>query len=88
MIISNYKLGKLKRLLLDKTGCGIQHNGWTCGSCFFHLNLDTDRDDEELWRSVLAVRGDYTNGKYFYIEPDKIKDNIDHLMSILEKAVV
>ena len=28
---------KLKRVLAEETGCTIQHNGWTCGSCFYPL---------------------------------------------------
>ena len=73
----------LKEKLLDATGCGVQHDGWCCNTCFFHLDLNTDKDVEELWQSVLAIRGDYINGEYFYIEPETIHSNVKHLIEIL-----
>ena len=82
MITDNDKR-KLKKLLVNKTGCDIQHNGWPCNSCFHAMDLVTDKDIHDLWESTLVVRGDYINGEYFYIEPATIRDNIKHLIEIL-----
>ena len=46
---------QFKKLLSNKTHCAIQHNGWTCGTCFFALSKKlTNRD----WQSLLLYRGD------------------------------
>ena len=49
-----------KKKLKEKTNCGIQHNGWTCGTCFFSLNK---KGKEKLtnadWQALLLYRGDY-----------------------------
>lgn len=43
-------------------GCDIQHDGWTCGTCFFEM-MDSieipEKLQEGLWHIVLSVRGDY-----------------------------
>ena len=46
-----------KSLLARKTGCKIQYNGWTCGTCFFTISKKLNN---EHWRAVLYYRGDYT----------------------------
>lgn len=54
-----------KALLRRKTGCAIQHDGWSCNSCFHSMELDIGNDRlHEMWQSVLAYRGDY-NGFVF-----------------------
>ena len=42
---------KLKKALMQETGCAIQHNGWTCGSCFFPLadELNLKEDSHMYW---------------------------------------
>ena len=45
--------------LARKTGCTIQHTGWTCNSCFHALKLRLKEDIHEYWLAVLAYRGDY-----------------------------
>tara|TARA_Y100001970_G_scaffold227282_1_gene281182 strand:+ start:274 stop:528 length:255 start_codon:yes stop_codon:yes gene_type:complete len=52
---------KLKRALINETGCGIQHDGWTCGSCFYPLadELNLKEDSHMYWQAVLHKRGDY-----------------------------
>lgn len=46
------------------TGCGGQHDGWSCNSCF-HTTIDLDygkelkEDVHDYWEAVLAFRGDY-----------------------------
>ena len=53
---------KLKELLGIATGCTIQHDGWTCGTCFYpaidELNL-SEEDSHLYWLTVLFFRGDY-----------------------------
>ena len=48
---------KFKKQLELKTGCRIQYNGWTCGTCFFAISKTLNNDD---WRSLLFYRGDNT----------------------------
>ena len=54
---------KLKRTLAEETGCTIQHNGWTCGSCFYPLadELNLKEDSHKYWQAVLHFRGDYND---------------------------
>lgn len=47
---------ELKFELLKKTGCSIQHTGWTCGTCFYALSKDFTNSD---WQTILFIRGDY-----------------------------
>ena len=39
-----------------ETMCTIQHDGWTCGSCFFTISEELDNSD---WQNILLLRGDY-----------------------------
>ena len=48
---------EFKKKLKEKTSCSIQHNGWTCGSCFFTISKKLNN---EHWRAVLHYRGDYS----------------------------
>lgn len=48
---------KFKKQLKLKTGCSVQHNGWTCGTCFFAIS---ERLSNRDWRAVLYYRGDYS----------------------------
>jgi len=56
---------KFKEKLREKTMCSIQHNGWTCGTCFFALS---EKLTNAHWRAVLHYRGDYPKEE---IEADK-----------------
>lgn len=47
---------ELKEILHDKTSCRLQHDGWTCGTCFYSLSKRFTNKD---WQTVLFVRGDY-----------------------------
>jgi hypothetical protein len=49
---------KLKDALLKATGCGIQHDGWCCGTCFFAIDEDDGLTNKD-WQTVLLIRGDY-----------------------------
>jgi hypothetical protein len=46
----------LKKALRNATHCTLQHDGWTCGSCFFAISNKLTNAD---WQSVLLKRGDY-----------------------------
>lgn len=46
----------MKKALKAKTGCAIQHTGWTCGTCFFSMSKELDNAD---WQALLVFRGDY-----------------------------
>jgi len=48
---------EFKKKLKEKTSCSIQHNGWTCGTCFFTIGKTLTN---EHWRGVLHYRGDYS----------------------------
>jgi len=49
----------LKKKLEDYLGCTLQHDGWSCNSCFHGLKLNLKEDIHEYWLAVLAIRGDY-----------------------------
>ena len=54
-------ISRLQRKVLDFTGCQIQHDGWSCNSCFHSLDgeLKLKKDIHEYWLAVLFYRGDY-----------------------------
>lgn len=49
---------EFKEKLLEKTMCSIQHDGWTCGTCFFSLS---ETLTNLHWRVILNFRGDYSD---------------------------
>ena len=75
----------LKRKLGDLTNCGIQHNGWTCGTCFGAAmrDLKVQRDKRHLyWQSLLVYRGDYKPDTMDYPELT-LKQGIKELKGVL-----
>ena len=44
------------RKLRKATGCTVQHDGWTCGTCFYAID---DKLTNKDWQTVLYIRGDY-----------------------------
>jgi len=54
----------LLRIARDGTGCGIQHNGSPCNTCFHSWAEDEldlhPRLSHALWLINLSLRGDYT----------------------------
>jgi len=60
---------KLKRALRKATSCGIQHDGWTCGTCFFNMSKTLTNQD---WQAVLLKRGDNKRK-----ELDNLPDDIE-----------
>jgi hypothetical protein len=63
---------ELKKALRGKTGCGIQHNGWPCGTCFFDISEKLTNAD---WQAVLFKRGDY------------IRESLDNLQKDIEASL-
>tara|TARA_Y100001938_G_scaffold34520_1_gene47421 strand:- start:491 stop:766 length:276 start_codon:yes stop_codon:yes gene_type:complete len=59
----NVNKRKLKKKLFFETGCSIQHNGWTCGSCFYPLadELNLNKESHLYWKAILWYRGDYND---------------------------
>lgn len=59
---------EFKEMLADKTNCGIQNNGWTCGTCFFEIS---DKLTNQDWQSLLLYRGDYKADELDNLPPDQ-----------------
>lgn len=81
-----YEQLQLRKTLVEKTGCSIQHNGWPCNTCFHALDLGiTPQRLHELWGAVLAYRGDYSP---IDVEqtPDVVKSNIAELKHLLDRS--
>lgn len=49
-------------------GCVVQHDGWTCGTCFFAISDDLDNED---WQNVLLIRGDYNENELDNLPADR-----------------
>ena len=49
----------LKEKLFKATRCSVQHNGWSCNTCFHALKLKLRYNIHRYWLAVLAERGDY-----------------------------
>lgn len=63
----------LKKALLEKTKCSIQHDGWCCNTCFFAID---GRLTEQDWQSLLLFRGDYR------------RKDLNNLTNDIEKSLV
>lgn len=70
----------LKYALRNKTGCVVQHDGWTCGTCFFALSPKLTNKD---WQSLLWFRGDY-NAKDLDNLPKRPLKNINKIYKLLQ----
>jgi len=73
---------QLKRLLREKTGCGIQHTGWPCGTCFLAISPKFDNKD---WQTVLLVRGDNKKTDLDNL-PKNIDKQVERIIKILTKT--
>jgi hypothetical protein len=60
---------EFKHNLRLETMCGIQHTGWTCGTCFFTMSDTLTNSD---WQNLLLYRGDYTEDQLDNLPKDKI----------------
>jgi hypothetical protein len=76
----------LRRMLVNRThGCDVQHDGWPCNTCFHRLSLGVSPERlHQLWKSVLAYRGDYPSSFDFGQTPDEIRANIKELWDLLK----
>jgi len=83
MRIKGINKAKFKKALREKTGCSIQHNGWTCGTCFFAISKTLNNFD---WRSLLLYRGDYTLKELGLTEKDikKIEKSINKIWELIK----
>lgn len=78
------KRRELQDRLLEATGCGIQHTGWPCGTCFHSLGLRT----EDAWHATLVLRGDYKDGEYGIDMPDaRLELTVDALLREMRRRV-
>ena len=64
-------LKELKRKLNLYIGCGVQHTGWPCNSCFHSMDLDLKHDIHDYWEAVLDLRGDYDDYDWEKEWPDE-----------------
>lgn len=71
---------KLKKALREATTCTIQHDGWTCGTCFFAISKKLTNTD---WQTVLCVRGDYPKADLPNL-PKNIKKTVDKIIKYCE----
>tara|TARA_Y100000593_G_C4086572_1_gene226456 strand:- start:202 stop:444 length:243 start_codon:yes stop_codon:yes gene_type:complete len=71
------KYNDMKEELLTSTMCGIQHNGWTCGSCFFAID---DRLTNRHWQCILYFRGDYKSK-----DLDNMPKNVDEYEKVIKE---
>lgn len=62
----------LKQALKEVTDCTVQHNGWTCGTCFFAIS---DKLTNKDWQAVLLFRG------------DNKKEDLNNLPKDIEKSL-
>ena len=58
-LLKEKTLLSVEKKLAIKTGCTIQHTGWSCNSCFHNMEIDLKEDIHEYWLAVLSFRGDY-----------------------------
>lgn len=68
----------LKKALKEKTGCAIQYNGWTCGTCFFNISDQLTNQD---WQALLLFRGDYEKDSFDNL-PDDIDASLEKILSL------
>ena len=76
---------QLQNDLANFTGCTIQHDGWSCNSCFHSLDgeLKLKEDFHEYWLAVLFYRGDYDDFDWEEYKTEKYGKLINELMEVL-----
>lgn len=72
---------ELKKALLNATGCDIQHDGWTCGTCFFAISEKMTNKD---WQAVLLTRGDYKEWELDNL-PRNIQKSLKKVVKLADK---
>ena len=70
---------KMQECVGNATGCNAQHDGWTCGSCFFAVSEELNNQD---WQNLLLLRGDYKENELNNLPQDRNKsmNKIYHIM--------
>ena len=85
----------LRKIITKAGGCDIQHDGGTCGTCFFDILEElgvTDDQAQKYWEDVLAFRGDYSHPedseKSWFMEMDEKRwDSIRSLVGLLKGGI-
>ena len=70
----------LKTALKKATHCFIQHNGWTCGTCFFGLS---DKLQNADWQALLLFRGDSKREDLDNL-PQNTEESLKKILTIAE----
>tara|TARA_Y100001963_G_C6466591_1_gene302607 strand:+ start:66 stop:533 length:468 start_codon:yes stop_codon:yes gene_type:complete len=79
---------ELKNLLLEHTSCGLQHDGWTCNSCFHSMTyLDLSTDIHDYWLAVLFFRGDYHDFDWSEYDTSIFQELINELIIKLKQEI-
>lgn len=71
---------KMRKILKEKTGCTIQHDGWTCGSCFYSLS---ERLNNKDWQTILLLRGDHSPEELDNL-PKKLTSRIERIIKLIK----
>ena len=76
---------KLKKKVFKFTGCEIQHDGWSCNSCFHSLDgeLKLKEDIHKYWLAVLFFRGDYDDFDWEGHKTEKFESLAKELMEAI-----
>ena len=69
---------RVKDQLMKVTKCDIQHNGWTCGTCFFAID---ERLTNQHWQCILFFRGDYNRE-----DLDNIPETLDGIVDVIAEV--
>ena len=77
---------KLRRNMASYIGCVIQHDGWSCNSCFHSLEgeLNLKEDIHEYWLAVLFYRGDYDDFDWEPYDTSKYAGLIKEFMEAIQ----
>ena len=73
----------MKEIVEEATGCILQHNGWTCGTCFFSISSSFNNKD---WQNILLFRGDYKEKDLDNLPSDRIK-SLEKVYSECERYI-
>ena len=82
LIIKTIKMNrlKLKRLLMEATWCGLQHDWRPCWACFFTMSEELTIQDRQ---ALLLFRWDYTRDILDNL-PEDIDKSIEKIKKIAE----
>jgi len=69
-----------KKQLFKKTNCGIQYDGWCCGTCFFNLSKTLNNSD---WQNLLLYRGDNKEEELNNLPKNKVK-SLNKIWNLLQ----